>query len=90
MTMRDFSELSEQEVLALAITLEEEDQRTYEDFATGLRLNYAGSASIFSLMAAEENSYRHRLLDLYQTRFGDHVPLIQRHDVRGFVPRKSV
>jgi rubrerythrin len=90
MATRDFSELSEQEVLALAITLEEEDQRTYEDFAAGLRQTYPGSASIFSGMAAEENGHRHRLLDLYQTRFGDHVPLIRRHDVKGFVPRRSV
>jgi len=90
MATRDFSELSGQEVLALAITLEEEDQRTYEDFAAGLRQTYPGSASIFSSMAAEENGHRHRLLDLYQTRFGDHVPLIRRHDVKGFVPRRSV
>ena len=90
MTTRDFSELSEQEVLALAITLEEEDQRTYEDFAAGLRQTYPDSASIFSSMAGEENGHRHRLLDLYQTRFGDHVPLIRRHDVKGFVPRRSV
>ncbi len=90
MATRDFSQLSEQEVLALAITLEEEDQRTYEDFAAGLRQTYPDSASIFSSMASEENGHRHRLLDLYQTRFGNHVPLIRRHDVKGFVPRRSV
>jgi len=90
MTTRDFSELSEQEVLALAIALEEEDQRTYEDFAVGLRPQYPDSAAIFSSMANEENGHRHRLLELYRGKFGDHVPLIRRHDVKGFVPRKSV
>jgi rubrerythrin len=90
LTTRDFSELSEQEVLALAISLEEEDERTYKDFAAGLRPNYAESASIFAAMAAEESDHRYRLLDLYRTKFGEHVPLIQRRDVRGFVPRKSV
>jgi rubrerythrin len=88
--MKDFSELTEQQVLALAISLEEEDQRTYEDFAAGLRQTYPDSALIFTDMAGEENGHRHRLLDLYRGKFGDHIPLIRRQDVRGFVPRKPV
>jgi rubrerythrin len=82
-TTRDFSELSEQEVLALAIALEAEDQRTYEDFAAGLRPNYAESALIFTLMAAEESDHRHRLLDLYQTKpLGDLAAEESRHEAR--------
>ena len=88
--MKDFSELTEQELLALAITLEEEDNRTYSDFAEALRNSYPGTAKLFSAMADEENGHRHRLLDLYRGKFGEHIPLIRRQDVRGFVERKSV
>ncbi len=63
--MKDFSELTEQELLALAITLEEEDNRTYGDFAAALRDAYPGTAQLFSQMAEEENRHRDRLLDLY-------------------------
>jgi rubrerythrin len=88
--MKDFSELTEQELLALAIALEEEDSRTYSDFAEAMRENYPGTAGMFIAMAEEENRHRHRLLDLYRRRFGDHIPLIRRQDVKGFLERKSV
>jgi rubrerythrin len=88
--MKNFSDLTEQELLALAITLEEEDSRTYADFAESVRENYPGTAKMFSVMADEENGHRHRLLDLYRKKFGEHIPLIRRQDVRGFVQRKPI
>jgi erythrin-vacuolar iron transport family protein len=88
--MKNFSELSEQEVLALAITLEEEDSRIYGEFANGLRENYPDTAKIFNEMADEESGHRHRLLNLFRAKFGDHIPLIRRQDVKGFVARKPV
>lgn len=88
--MKDFSDLSERELLALAIALEEEDSRIYDEFAEGLRENYPDTAKVFSAMAEEENGHRHRLLDIFQKRYGNHIPLIRRQDVRGFVERKPV
>jgi erythrin-vacuolar iron transport family protein len=88
--MKNFSELTQQELLALAITLEEEDNRTYSDLAEAMRETYPGTAQMFAAMAEEENGHRHRLLDLYREKFGDHIPLIRRQDVRGFLERKSV
>jgi rubrerythrin len=88
--MKTFDSLTEQEVLALAITLEEQDARIYEDFADGLQENYPEQAVKFRTMRCEEDGHRHRLLELYKARFGDHVPLIRRQDVRGFVERKPV
>ena len=88
--MRNFDSLSEREILALAISLEEEDERIYADFAEGLRKDFTASAAVFDGMRAEESGHRRRLLDLYRTRFGEHVPLIRRHDVKGFVARKPV
>jgi hypothetical protein len=88
--MKNFSDLTEQELLALAITLEEEDSRTYADFAEGLRENYSGTARMFGVMADEENGHRHRLLDLYRKKFGEHIPLIRRQDVKGFIERRAV
>src|SRR6516165_6821233 len=87
-TTRNFSDLTEQELLALAITLEEEDSRIYGEFAHRLRDNYPDTARMFGAMADEESGHRHRLLDLYRTKFGDHILLIRRQDVRGFVERK--
>jgi erythrin-vacuolar iron transport family protein len=87
--MRSLNDLSEREILALAISNEEEDGRIYADFAEGLRDDYPGSARIFTDMAAEENEHRRRLIDLYVQKFGDHIPLIRRHDVRGWTPRPS-
>ncbi|MBN8900656.1 MAG: rubrerythrin, partial [Rhodospirillales bacterium] len=88
--MRNFSELSEREVLALAIANEEEDGRIYLDIAEGLRAEYPGSAALFAAMAGEENEHRRRLLELYRERFGEHIPLIRRQDVRGFIQHKPV
>jgi rubrerythrin len=87
---KDFSALSEQELLALAISLEEEDARIYEEFAAGLRDAYPETARMFDAMADEETTHRHRLLDLYRTKFGERLPLIRRQDVRGFVQRQPV
>ena len=88
--MKTFDGLTEREVLALAISLEEEDAHIYEDFADGLQENHPVAAAQFRAMRREEDSHRHRLLELYKSRFGDHVPHIRRQDVRGFVDRKPV
>jgi rubrerythrin len=88
--MRSFNSLNEQEILALAISLEEEDARVYDDFAAGLQAIHPGQAEQFRHLRAEEDSHRHRLLDLYRKRFGEHIPLIRRQDVKGFVRRKPV
>jgi rubrerythrin len=88
--MRNLEELTEREVLALAISAEEEDGRIYADFADRLRQDYPDSARIFLDMAAEENDHRRRLIDLYAEKFGQHIPLIRRGDVRGFTPRRAV
>jgi len=81
--MRSFYDLSEQEILALAINNEEEDGRTYADFARGLQDTYADTAKLFRDMAEEEHDHRRALIDVYAGRFGDHIPLIRRQDVRG-------
>jgi rubrerythrin len=88
--MRSFDSLTQQEVLALAIALEEEDARIYDDFADGLKEHYPEQAKKFKELRGEEDRHRHRLLELYQARFGEHVPLIRRQDVRGFVNRRPV
>jgi rubrerythrin len=88
--MRNFSDLSEREVLALAIANEEEDSRIYADIADGLREDYAATANMFSEMGAEEGEHRRRLIELYQEKFGEHIPLIRRQDVRGFIQHKPV
>jgi rubrerythrin len=88
--MKDFSELTERELMALAIALEEEDARIYGDFAEGLAADFPASAAVFRGMGREEDGHRHRLLELYKGRFGDHIPLINRHVVRGFIRRRPV
>ena len=88
--MRKFDTLSEREILALAISLEEEDERVYGDYAEKLRQDFPASAAVFDGMGEEESGHRRRLIELYRTRFGDHIPLIRRHDVSGFVSRKPV
>jgi erythrin-vacuolar iron transport family protein len=88
--MRSFSDLSEREILALAIGSEEEDERIYADFADGLRADYPATATMFTEMAAEEGEHRRRLIDLYRQKFGEHIPLIRRQDVRGFITRRPV
>ena len=88
--MKTFDSLTEREILALAISLEEEDARVYEDFANGIEDSYPEQAEKFRKMRHDEDRHRHRLLELYKARFGEHVPLIRRQDVRGFVNRRSV
>lgn len=85
---RDFDSLSEQEVLALAISSEEDDARIYLAYADGLRDEFPASAKIFEEMAAEENTHRDRLIDLHKKRFGNRIPLIRRDHVRGYYERK--
>lgn len=86
--MMNFRDLSEPQILALAISAEEEDGRIYADFAEALRREFPASAELFDAMANEESGHRHRLLDLYRAKFGEHVPLIRREDVRGFYTRR--
>lgn len=88
MAKKRFKDLSEKEMLALAIQLEEEDGRVYSDFAEGLRDTYPSTAKMFEDMQAEESRHRQSLIDLYQQRFGKHIPLIRRQDVKGFVERR--
>ncbi len=88
--MRTFASLSEREILALAISNEEEDGRIYADFADGLRDTYPDSAKVFLDMAAEEGEHRRMLIDLYVEKFGEHIPLIRRNYIRGFPQRKPV
>jgi rubrerythrin len=88
--MRSFKSLNEQEILALAISLEEEDARIFDDFADGLQTSFPTQAEEFRRLRAEEDGHRHRLLDLYRKKFGEHIPLIRRQDVKGFVSRKPV
>ena len=85
--MRPMRELDERDLLALAISSEEEDGRIYLDFAEALRDDYPESAKIFVDMAAEENDHRRRLIDLFADTFGAHIPLIRRHDIKGWVQR---
>jgi rubrerythrin len=88
--MRSLADLTEREILALAISNEEEDGRIFADFAEGLRDDYPASARVFTDMAAEEHEHRRRLIDLYVQKFGDHIPLVRRQDVRGWTPRHAV
>jgi erythrin-vacuolar iron transport family protein len=85
---RKFSELTEREILALAIGLEEEDGRVYADFADGLRETYPATAQLFEDMREEESGHRAALIATYRERFGEHIPLIRRQDVKGFVQRR--
>src|SRR5258707_1386809 len=72
--MKNFNELSEREVLALAISLEEEDERVYADFSEGLHQEFPASATVFDSMRKEESGHRRRLIELYQRKFGEHIP----------------
>ena len=87
---RKFKDLSEREILALAISLEEEDGRVYSDFAEGLRETYPATAKLFDDMQAEESGHRAALFETYQQRFGQHIPLVRREDVKGFVQRRPL
>ncbi len=82
-----FHDLTEAQVLAVAIAAEEEDGRIYLDFAANLRKDFPSTAELFTKMAEEESRHRQCLIDLYRERFGDHIPLIRRQDVKGFVKR---
>jgi rubrerythrin len=88
--VKRFADLTEQEILALAITNEEEDSRIYRAFAEGLRKDYAASAKIFDEMAEEEVRHRTMLYELYRTKFGDYLPLVRRQDVKGFMQKKPI
>jgi rubrerythrin len=88
--VKRFADLTEQEILALAITNEDEDSRIYRGFAEGLRQKYAASAKVFDEMADEEVRHRTMLFELYRSKFGEYLPLIRRQDVKGFVSKKPL
>ena len=88
--MKRFSDLSEREILALAIFSENEDNHIYRSFADGLRSSYPDTAGMYDRMAEEESGHHDVLLDLYRAKFGDFLPLIRRQDVKGFVARKPI
>jgi rubrerythrin len=83
--VKRFADLSEQEILALAISNEDEDSRIYRGFAEGLREAFPASAKVFDEMADEEARHRTMLFDMYRSKFGDYLPLIRRQDVKGFI-----
>jgi rubrerythrin len=87
---KNFKDLSEAEILALAISNEETDGRIYADFAARLKDNYPATAEVFKEMEVEEDTHRRRLIDEFRRRFGEHIPLIRREDVKGFITRKPV
>jgi len=88
--MKEFDQLSESEILALAISLEEEDERFYSDLSEALRHNFPTSAALFDGIGIEESNHRRKLIELYRQKFGEHIPYIGRQDVKGFIQRKSV
>ena len=87
---RRFADLTEQEVLALAISSEEDDAQIYRSFAERLRKDFAASAAVFDGMAVEEDGHRRQLIELHRTRFGEVIPLIRREHVAGFYARRPV
>ncbi len=87
---RQFSELSEQEILALAISSEEDDARIYRSYAEMLRTDYPDTSKVFDGMAEEEDTHRQALIDLHTQRFGNVIPLIRREHVAGFYARRPV
>src|SRR3954468_24530478 len=88
--MKEFADLSEREILAVAIAAEEEDSRIYMAFAEDLAGRYPDSAKVFEEMAEEEKGHRHMLLETYEQRFGSHLPPIRRGDVKGFLRRRPI
>jgi rubrerythrin len=88
--VKSFSDLNEQEVLALAISNEDEDNRIYRSFADGLRSSFPDTAAIYDTMAEEEIGHRDMLLELHRKKFGEFLPLIRRQDVKGFVARRPI
>jgi erythrin-vacuolar iron transport family protein len=87
---KSFNELSEKEILALAISQEEEDGKIYGEFAERMRSAYPKTADALAAMRDEESGHRHQLIETYRKKFGDYIPLIRRQDVRGFVNRKPI
>ena len=87
---KSFDSLTGPEILSLAIALEEEDARIYDNFAAALRESHPEQAKRFDQLREEEDGHRHRLLTLFRERFGEHLPLIRRQDVKGFVDRKPI
>src|SRR5438105_12139373 len=85
-----FKDLTEREILALAISSEEDDARIYGDVAEGLQADFPATARMFREMQREETGHRHSLTQLFRQRFGEHIPLIRRDDVKGFIRRKPV
>ena len=83
--VKPFADLTEKEILALAISSEDDDARTYMSFANSLQEKYPASARVFVDMAEEEHEHRRRLTELFQKKFGDFIPLIRRSDITGFV-----
>ncbi|MEK7801051.1 MAG: ferritin family protein, partial [Pseudomonadota bacterium] len=88
--MKHFKDLSEAEILALAVSSEEEDSQIYLNFANRLRADYPATATLFDDMAAEEQVHKNQLLDVFQKRFGGRLPYITRQDVRGFMKRNPI
>lgn len=88
--MKSFAELEPREILALAISLEEEHGRIYGEYAEGLRESFPASSNVFTEMAEEENEHRRWLIDLFRRKFGQHIPLIRRQDVKGFVSHEPI
>jgi erythrin-vacuolar iron transport family protein len=88
--LKRFADLSEQEVLALAVSNEDEDNRIYRSFADGLRGSYADTAAMYDKMADEEIGHRDMLLELYRRKFGEFLPLVRRQDVKGFLKRRPL
>jgi rubrerythrin len=87
---KTLKELTPQEILALAIQSEEEDGRIYADLAERIGRDYPDTAKSLRAMHEEEDGHRHRLIALYREKFGEHIPLIRRQDVRGFITRKPL
>jgi len=88
--VKRFADLSEREILALAISNEDEDNRIYRSFADGLRSSYPDTAAMYDKMATEEIGHHDMLLELYRKKFGEFLPLIRRQDVKGFVKRHPI
>ena len=88
--MKRFADLNEQEILALAISNEDEGNRIYRSFADRLRAGYPDTAEMYDKMALEEINHRDMLLELHRKKFGDFLPLIRRQDVKGFVARRPI
>ena len=88
MALKNFADLTEREILAIAIASEEEDSRIYLSFAEELTESYPATSKVFQEMAAEEDGHRRQLLEMYQARFGQNLPAIRREDVKGFLSRR--